>query len=112
MVQLGGAVSTAGSADSSSISSAFRGADVLLEVSANWEREAHDEDQIAWVKEASRRIHALPGVAGQYLNEADPETAEFAELFWDAETYLKLQKVKAAVDERGVFDCWQCVVGA
>jgi len=93
----------------SAVSSHFRQADLLLEPSANWFQKLHDPDQIAWVRESSSQIQSLTGVNGQYLNEADPDTHDFASMYWDPKQYSLLQSIKSEVDPANMFDCWQCV---
>merc|ERR1719272_2085674 len=107
-VHLGGKVKTIDVEDSA-ISTAFRMADILLSPTANWLRDRDDETETTWGKEQSLRMHAVEGVSGQYLNEANPDEENLAEMFWDVDAHARLQAVKAEVDPANIFACWQCV---
>ncbi len=92
-----------------SVSSTFREADLLFEITANWLTSLQDEEQIQWVKEGEEQLHACVGVKGQYLNEADPHSTTYVNDFWDSDQYSQLQSIKGRIDNSAMFDCTQCV---
>jgi FAD/FMN-containing dehydrogenase len=47
--------------------------------------------------------------SGAYFNEADFLEPAFAETFWGASNFARLQRVKSEYDPAGVFSCWHCV---
>ena len=68
-----------------------------------WEDPADDEREIAWVREAHRRIAAL-GTTGTYLNYSAPdEPANRAASTWPPDVLARLRAVKRRLDPENVF---------
>lgn len=112
-VQLGGQVShPAGGRNASAISADFRSALFMQENDSDWNFKRADKNQIDWARSVGDAVAALQGVSGSYMNEPDPSKARgggYEDLFWGAENFRKLQKVKDVWDKKALFDCKQCV---
>ena len=68
-----------------------------------WEDPAADEREIAWVRDAHRRVTAL-GTTGTYSNYIAPdEPADRAKSTWPPEVLARLRAVKRRVDPENVF---------
>ena len=80
-----------------------------MESTANYMFKVQDESQIKWINDCGKGIHALDGVRGQYLNEADPQSDNYISDFWDDSVYKQLVEIKRKYDKNELFTCDQCV---
>lgn len=106
-IQAGGAASAVGG-DATAVSPAFRSAELIMETDANWLTQAGDSEQVAWTQTTGGSIAAVTGMEGAYLNEPDPELADWEDAFWGP-NFSRLQEIKRARDPDELFSCHQCV---
>mmetsp|Transcript_41275 Transcript_41275/g.53254 ORF Transcript_41275/g.53254 Transcript_41275/m.53254 type:complete len:523 (+) Transcript_41275:55-1623(+) len=104
-IQTGGAVSTA---SSNAVGSNFRSSYLLMETDSNWLTAMSDNSNVEWTQQTGQDIAAISGMAGAYVNEPDPELADYETEFWGS-NFDKLQEVKRSVDPDEFFICHQCV---
>ena len=83
-------------------------AELIMETDANWLTQAGDSEQVAWTQTTGGSIAAVAGMEGAYLNEPDPELADWEEAFWGP-NFARLQEIKRARDPGELFSCHQCV---
>jgi FAD/FMN-containing dehydrogenase len=107
-IQTGGQVSEV-AGDATSVSPAFRSAELIMETDSNWLTRASDAEQMAWTQATGGAVAAVAGMEGSYVNEPDPELSDWEALFWGEANFARLQDIKRALDPGEFFSCHQCV---
>jgi hypothetical protein len=106
-IQTGGKVNSIGEG-TNSISSAFRNSQLIMETDSNWMTSSSDSTNVAWTQSTGQDIAQVSGMVGSYVNEPDPELADYETEFWGT-NFDKLQQIKRSIDPSEFFICHQCV---